>query len=95
MESPRCTGTEQHITITSSTNMSKEDVDKAVREAEQFAAEDAPAAEARAAHVGAGSGLARLAVQLLAGGVEGLLQLLGGVLESPPCPWASRPWAAS
>ncbi len=35
------TGTEQHITITSSTNMSKEDVDKAVREAEQFAAEDA------------------------------------------------------
>ena len=35
------TGTEQHITITSSTNMSKEDVDKAVRDAEQFAAEDA------------------------------------------------------
>ena len=35
------TGKEQHITITSSTNMSKEDVDKAVREAEQFAAEDA------------------------------------------------------
>ncbi|MBQ3134912.1 MAG: Hsp70 family protein, partial [Oscillospiraceae bacterium] len=35
------TGTEQHITITSSTNMSKEDVEKAVREAEQFAAEDA------------------------------------------------------
>ena len=35
------TGAEQHITITSSTNMSKEDVDKAVREAEQFAAEDA------------------------------------------------------
>ena len=35
------TGTEQHITITSSTNMSKEDVDRAVREAEQFAAEDA------------------------------------------------------
>jgi molecular chaperone DnaK len=34
-------GKEQHITITSSTNMSKEDVDKAVREAEQFAAEDA------------------------------------------------------
>ena len=35
------TGQEQHITITSSTNMSKEDVDKAVREAEQYAAEDA------------------------------------------------------
>ena len=35
------TGKEQHITITSSTNMSKEDIEKAVREAEQFAAEDA------------------------------------------------------
>ena len=35
------TGKEQHITITSSTNMSKEDIDKAVREAEQYAAEDA------------------------------------------------------
>ena len=35
------TGKEQYITITSSTNMSKEDIDKAVREAEQFAAEDA------------------------------------------------------
>ncbi len=35
------TGREQHITITSSSNMSKEDIDKAVREAEQFAAEDA------------------------------------------------------
>ena len=35
------TGREQHITITSSTNMSKEDIEKAVREAEQFAAEDA------------------------------------------------------
>jgi len=34
------TGKEQHITITSSTNMSKDDIDKAVREAEQFAAED-------------------------------------------------------
>ena len=34
------TGKEQHITITSSTNMSKEDVEKAVREAEQYAAED-------------------------------------------------------
>ena len=34
------TGKEQHITISSSSNMSKEDIDKAVREAEQFAAED-------------------------------------------------------
>ena len=35
------TGTEQHITITSSTNMSKDDIEKAVKEAEQYAAEDA------------------------------------------------------
>ncbi len=35
------TGKEQHITITSSTNMSKEDIDKAVKDAEQYAAEDA------------------------------------------------------
>ena len=35
------TGNEQHITITSSTNMSKEDIEKAVKEAEQYAAEDA------------------------------------------------------
>ncbi len=34
------TGKEQNITITSSTNMSKEDIDKAVKEAEAFAAED-------------------------------------------------------
>ena len=34
------TGKEQHITITSSTNMSKEDIEKAVREAEKFAEED-------------------------------------------------------
>ena len=34
------TGKEQNITITSSSNMSKEDIEKAVREAEQFAAED-------------------------------------------------------
>ncbi|MGM9637213.1 MAG: molecular chaperone DnaK [Eubacteriales bacterium] len=34
------TGKEQHITITSSTNMSKEDIDKAIREAEKFAEED-------------------------------------------------------
>ena len=40
------TGKEQHITITSSTNMSKEDIDKAVKEAEQFAAEDAKRKEA-------------------------------------------------
>ena len=37
---------EQHITITSSTNMSKEDIDKAVHEAEQFAAEDKKQREA-------------------------------------------------
>jgi len=35
------TGKEQHITITSSTNMSKEDIEKAVKDAEKFAAEDA------------------------------------------------------
>ncbi len=34
------TGQEQHITITSSSNMSKEDIEKAVKEAEQYAAED-------------------------------------------------------
>lgn len=34
------TGKEQNITITSSTNMSKEDIEKAVKEAEAFAAED-------------------------------------------------------
>ncbi len=34
------TGKEQSITITSSTNMSKDDIDKAVKEAEQYAAED-------------------------------------------------------
>ena len=40
------TGKEQHITISSSSNMSKEDIDKAVREAEQFAAEDKKRREA-------------------------------------------------
>ena len=40
------TGREQHITITSSTNMTKEEIDKAMREAEQFAAEDKKAREA-------------------------------------------------
>ena len=40
------TGKEQHITITSSTNMSKEEVEKAVKEAEQFAAEDKKQREA-------------------------------------------------
>ena len=34
------TGKEQKISITASTNLSKEDIDKAVREAEQYAAED-------------------------------------------------------
>ena len=40
------TGKEQHITITSSTNMSKEDIEKAVKEAEKFAEEDKKAKEA-------------------------------------------------
>ena len=40
------TGREQHITITSSTNMSKEDIDKAVREAEKYAEEDKKLKEA-------------------------------------------------
>ena len=40
------TGKEQHITITSSTNMSKEDIEKAVREAEKFAEEDKKQKEA-------------------------------------------------
>ena len=35
------TGTEQHITITASTNLSKDEIDRAVKEAEQYAAEDA------------------------------------------------------
>ncbi len=34
------TGKEQHITITSSTNMSQDDIDRAIREAEQFAEAD-------------------------------------------------------
>ena len=40
------TGKEQHITITSSTNMSKEDIEKAVHEAEKFAEEDKKQKEA-------------------------------------------------
>ena len=40
------TGKEQHITITSSTNMSKEDVEKAVKDAEKFAEEDKKQKEA-------------------------------------------------
>ncbi|MBR2621891.1 MAG: molecular chaperone DnaK [Clostridia bacterium] len=40
------TGKEQHITITSSTNMSKEDIDKAVRDAEMFAEQDKKQKEA-------------------------------------------------
>ena len=40
------TGKEQHITITSSTNMSKDDIDKAVKDAEKFAAEDKARREA-------------------------------------------------
>jgi molecular chaperone DnaK len=34
------TGKEQHITITASSNLSKDDINKAVKEAEQYAAED-------------------------------------------------------
>ena len=34
------TGKEQHVTITATTNMSKDDIDRAVKEAEQYAAED-------------------------------------------------------
>ena len=40
------TGREQHITITSSTNMSKEDIDRAVKDAEKFAEEDRKQKEA-------------------------------------------------
>lgn len=40
------TGKEQKITISSSTNMSKEDIEKAVKDAEQFAAEDKKRREA-------------------------------------------------
>ena len=40
------TGKEQHITITSSSNMSKEDIDKAVKDAEKFAEEDKKQKEA-------------------------------------------------
>ena len=40
------TGKEQHITITSSTNMSKEDIDRAVKDAEKFAEQDKKEKEA-------------------------------------------------
>ena len=40
------TGKEQHITITSGSNMSKDDIDKAVREAQQYEAEDKKKKEA-------------------------------------------------
>ncbi len=40
------TGKEQHITITSSTNMSQEDIDKAVKDAEKYAEEDKKQKEA-------------------------------------------------
>ena len=40
------TGKEQHISITASSNMSKDEIDKAVKEAEQFAAEDKKKREA-------------------------------------------------
>ena len=41
------TGKEQNITITSSTNLSKDDIEKAVKEAEQYAAEDKKPARTR------------------------------------------------
>ena len=44
------TGKEQKITITASENLSKEDIDKAVKEAEQFAAEDKKRREEVDAH---------------------------------------------
>ena len=40
------TGKEQHISITASTNMSKEEIDRAVKDAEAYAAEDAKKKEA-------------------------------------------------
>ena len=40
------TGKEQHVTIQSSTNMSKEDIEKAVKDAEKFAEEDKKAKDA-------------------------------------------------
>ena len=40
------TGKEQHITITSSTNMSQDDIDKAIKDAERFAEEDKKAKDA-------------------------------------------------
>jgi molecular chaperone DnaK len=40
------TGKEQHITITSSTNMSQEDIDRAVKDAEKYAEEDKKAKDA-------------------------------------------------
>ena len=40
------TGKEQHITITSSSNMSQADIDKAIKDAEKFAEEDKRAKEA-------------------------------------------------
>ncbi len=44
------TGKEQNITITSSSNLSKDDIDKAVKEAEQYAAEDKARREEVDAH---------------------------------------------
>ena len=44
------TGKEQQISITASTNLSQEDIDKAVREAEQYAAEDKARKEEVDAH---------------------------------------------
>ena len=44
------TGKEQNISITASTNLSKDDIDKAVKEAEQYAAEDKARKDAVDAH---------------------------------------------
>ena len=40
-QGPSAPARKQHITITASSNLSKEDIDKAVREAQEYAAEDA------------------------------------------------------
>lgn len=44
------TGKEQHITVTASSNMSKEDIEKAVKEAEQFAEQDKKARDKAEVH---------------------------------------------
>ena len=53
------TGKEQHISITASSNMSKEDIDKAVKDAERYAEED----KARREEVDARNGAEQMAFQ--------------------------------